>query len=121
MKIELSRPLAAALISASLCFLPPVAHAGIISTQTVASKSQAEADRAKLEAFLDRASVKQRLEAFGVASLLAKQRVAALSDAEVHALAERIDSAPAGGNLSSSDLTVILLVAIVVLLVIIAA
>ena len=120
MKIRIAGPLAAALIGASLCLQPPFAHAGIVSTQDVASKSQAQADREKLEAFLDRASVKQRLEALGVASMMAKERVAALSDAEVHALAERIDSAPAGGNLSSGDLTVILLIAIVVLLVIIA-
>ena len=120
MKNRVAGPLAAALISASLCLQPPLAQAGIVSTQDVASKSQAQADREKLAAFLDRASVKQRLEALGVASMMAKERVAALSDAEVHALAERIDSAPAGGNLSSSDLTVILLIAIVVLLVIIA-
>lgn len=118
MKIEVCRPLAIALVSTSLCFPPQLAHAGIISTQEVAGKSQAEQDRAKLQAFLDRANVKQRLEALGVASVFAKQRVAALSDAEVHALAERINSVPAGGNLSNSDLIVILLIAILVVLVV---
>jgi alpha-D-ribose 1-methylphosphonate 5-triphosphate synthase subunit PhnL len=118
MKIELSRPLAIALVSTSLCFPPQLAHAGIVATQEVAGKSQAEQDRAKVQAFLDRANVKERLEALGVASMFAKQRVAALSDAEVHALAERINSAPAGGNLSNSDLIVILLIAILVALVI---
>lgn len=121
MKIRIARPLATALISASLCIQPLFAHAGIVSTQDVAAKSQAEADRAKVEAFLDRASVKQKLEALGVGSMMAKERVAALSDSEVHALAERIDSAPAGGNMSTSDLTIVLLIAILVVLVIIAA
>ena len=38
--------------------------------------------------------------------------MAALSDAEVHALAQRIDSLPAGGALSNQDLILIVLIAI---------
>jgi hypothetical protein len=50
----------------------------------------------------------------GVEGLLAKDRVAALSEQEVHALAERIDAMPAGGTLSQMDMVVILLIAILV-------
>jgi len=45
---------------------------------------------------------------------LAKERVAALNEQEVHALAERIDSMPAGGTLSQMDMVIILLIAILV-------
>ena len=77
--------------------------------------SQAEVDRAKVDQFLDRASVKERLQAMGVGALNARDRVGALSQEEVHALAQRIDSMPAGGSLSEMDMILILLVALVVL------
>jgi len=54
----------------------------------------------------------------GVDGLAAKDRVAALTDQEVHALAESIDALPAGGNLGTNDIIVILLVAILVVLLI---
>ena len=53
-----------------------------------------------------------------VDGLAAKDRVAALTDQEVHALAESIDALPAGGNLGTNDIIVILLVAILVVLLI---
>jgi len=118
MNLKLSRPLGIAVISAALCLQPMVAQAGIISTQEVAGKNQADADRAKVQAFLERADVKQRLLALGVKSVFAEQRVASLSDEEIHALAGKIDSVPAGGNLSNNDLIVILLIAILVTLII---
>ncbi len=118
MKAKPPRLLGIIVMSATLCFQPLSARAGIISTQEIAGKDQPDADRAKVQAFLDRADVKQRIEALGVNGVFAKQRVAALSDEEVHALAQKIDAMPAGGNLSNSDLIVILLIAILVALVI---
>ena len=56
----------------------------------------------------------QRLQALGVEGVVAKDRVAAMSEEEVHALAQRIDSMPAGGALSTTDMMLILLVAILV-------
>lgn len=76
--------------------------------------SPAEQDRAKVQGFLDRANVQQRLQAMGVSGVFAKDRIAALSEEEVHALAQRIDTLPAGGALSTTDL---LLIALIVLLV----
>ena len=58
------------------------------------------------------------MQAMGVDGLAAKDRVAALTDQEVHALAERIDALPAGGNLGTNDIIVILLDAILVVLLI---
>jgi hypothetical protein len=77
--------------------------------------NQADQDRAKVQQFLDRASVKERLQTMGVDAINAQGRVQAMSDEEVHALAQRMDAMPAGGSLSQNDIILILLVAILVL------
>lgn len=74
-----------------------------------------EADRAKVREFFERANVKERLTALGVSGLNAQQRVDALTPAEVHAMAQRIEGMPAGGALSQYDWILILLVAILLI------
>ena len=101
-------------LTSAMLILSPFAHAEIVDTQDLAAHNQAEQDRAKVQSFVERATVKEKLEAMGVGGLLAKDRVAALSEQEVHALAERIDAMPAGGTLSQMDMVVILLIAILV-------
>lgn len=104
----------ATLLTLALAGQVPIARAAIVDTDALGAQSQAELDRAKVQAFVDRADVKQRLQALGASGLVAGVRVAALSDAEVHALAQRIDALPAGGNLSQQDIIIILLIAILV-------
>ena len=73
-----------------------VAQAGIISTdQAVAS---AQADRAAVLSLISRADVASQLHALGVDSVTAQDRVAALTDEEVRALAGKLQALPAGGN-----------------------
>lgn len=104
-----------ALLLALVLALPmPAARAALIGAEDAAATSQAELDRAKVQSFVDRADVRQRLQAMGVSGLASGDRVASLTDAEVHALAQRIDTLPAGGDLSNQDLLLILLVAILV-------
>jgi hypothetical protein len=91
-----------------------VVLAEIVDTDAMSVQNQAEQDRAKVQSFVDRANVKERLLAMGVSGVAAKDRVASLSEQEVHALAQRIDSMPAGGTLTSMDLVLILLIAILV-------
>lgn len=117
MKLKFNRPVAMAALAATLCFQPPLAQAGIVTTDRLATQQNSDAERAKVQAFLDRASVKDRLQTMGIDGLAAKDRVAALNDVEVHALAEKIDALPAGGNLSTGELIVILLIAILVAIV----
>ena len=78
------------------------AQATVISTEQVAA-AQAPAERseghARLNATLDRADVAAALQARGVDPQAARDRVAALTDAEAAALATDIDRAPAGGDL----------------------
>jgi hypothetical protein len=118
MKEKLFGLLGIIVMAAILSFQPSSARAGIISTQEIAGQAPADADRAKVEAFLDRADVKQRIEALGVSGVFATQRVDALSDQEVHALAQKIDAMPAGGDLNNTDLIIILLIAVLVALVV---
>jgi hypothetical protein len=96
-----------------------IVHAELIGPEAVSIpiQSQAEQDRAKVQNFVERANVKERLQAMGVSGLVAKDRVAALTEEEVHALAQRIDAMPAGGDLSNADLILILLIAILVAIV----
>lgn len=103
---------------AVLALQAPFAYGEMLGPEAAMSPqapSQAELDRAKLQQFLDRANVKEKLQAMGVSGLNASDRVASLSEEEVHALAQRIDSMPAGGALSQTDMILILLVVILIL------
>src|SRR5512141_1491856 len=51
--------------------------------QGQSAPSPAEQDRAKVQGFLERANVQQRMQAMGVSGVFAKDRVAALSEEEV--------------------------------------
>lgn len=84
------------------------AQAGMIGTeQVVAAASQA--DRGAVLEFLGRAEVVNQLQSMGIDPATAKDRVAALTDHEVQQLANRIQTAPAGGD----TLGVILLLLVV--------
>lgn len=99
---------------AALTVATPPAMAEIVGTDTVAAPAPADVERAKVQAFIEQATVVDKLKAMGVDALSAKDRVAAMSQEEVHALAQRIDALPAGGNFGSTDIIIILLVAILV-------
>ena len=107
-----------AALSATLCVQAPLARADLVATDQVAAPDTADQDRAKVEAFLERADVRQKLSLMGVNGLAANDRVAALSDAEVHTLAQKINSLPAGGNLSNYELIIILLIVILVAIIV---
>lgn len=98
--------------------LPAAAGAALVATDQAGVLDTAAQDRAKVQAFLDRASVREKFQAMGVDSLLAKDRVAALTDQEVHALTQKIDALPAGGNLSTNQIIAILLVVLLLVLLI---
>jgi hypothetical protein len=78
----------------------PMARAnGLISTEQVAASQglrTAEENRAYVMAALDRADVSQALVERGVNLDQARDRVAAMTDAEAELVAAQIDSAPAG-------------------------
>ena len=117
---RLSSQLVAALLSAGMLALPPVARADLIGTQQIARQDGGQGaadiahDRTVVAQFLARADVRHRMEQMGVSADLTRQRVAALSDSEVASLASRIQTMPAAGTLGFQETVIILLVAILV-------
>lgn len=111
-----------ATVAAAMILQAPMVHAAMIgpeaAVQSQAGRSQAELDRAKVQNFVARANVQEKLRVMGVSGLVAQDRVAALSEEEAHAMAQRIDAMPAGGALSTSDMIVVLLIALLVALLI---
>ncbi|MGK8436024.1 PA2779 family protein [Ectopseudomonas hydrolytica] len=93
------------------------AQASMIGTQDVLAEQSLAADRAKIDDFLARDNVQQALQSMDVAPDLARQRVDAMTPAEIASLSQRIDSMPVAGALSGTDFVIILLVAILVVLI----
>jgi hypothetical protein len=85
--------------STTLMGLPLTANAGIVATDTTLTAHAAEANRDRVTSFLARADVREAMEARGVDSANALERVQSMSDAEVSQVAGRIDQAPAGGDI----------------------
>ncbi|OGA39174.1 MAG: hypothetical protein A3G24_18820 [Betaproteobacteria bacterium RIFCSPLOWO2_12_FULL_62_13] len=90
------------------------AQAELVSTEQVMSDTKVQTDREKIRAFMNRADAERNLMALGIEPELAKQRVDALTDAEVVTIAGKIDTLPAGGALTNTELILILLIAILV-------
>lgn len=74
------------------------AHAGMIGVDQVVSASASQADRDAVVSFLSRAEVSSKLQSMGLDLQTAKDRVAAMTDEEVHSLAGKLESLPAGAN-----------------------
>ena len=86
-----------------------MAQAGMIGTEQVASTAQ-QGDRTTVLDLLSRSDVASQLQVLGIDPAQAKDRVQAMSDQEIAALASRLDSMPAG----SSDAGVVLVIILVV-------
>lgn len=79
----------------ALAFLSPAAVAGMVSTEAVAGAGSADSTPDSAAA---RAAIRAGLVQMGLAPAEAEARVAALSDAELLALAGPVANAPAGGD-----------------------
>ncbi len=88
-----------------------IAQAGMIGTDQVVQTSQS--DRGSVLSFLSRGDVAGQLQAFGLDSTTAKDRVSAMTDDEVRYLAGQIGSQPAGANDVGTLLLIIIIVAVV--------
>jgi hypothetical protein len=104
-------------LGAALSMLSSSSMAGMVSTDQVAEQSQLDADKVKIQNFVERADVRDQLQALGVGETMAKVRVAAMTDQEVHEMALKIDSMPAGGYVRNSDLILVLLIVLLILLI----
>lgn len=97
----------AMLLAASLSYAGAVhgAQSALVGTEQVAAAqgvvsadAQAVAERARVLALLDRPDVAAGLVERGLSAEQARERVAALTDAEVAQLAHTLDTAPAGAD-----------------------
>ena len=110
------------LLAVPLLVFCGVAHAELVSTDEAAASAEPakpDADRQKLRAFMERPEVLEKLKSMGISSDQARSRVAALSDAEVHAIAGKVDMLPAGGRLTNNDLLLIVVIILAVVLLVI--
>ena len=110
------------LLAASMLAFSGVADAELVGTDEGAASlepAKPDADREKLRAFMERPEVVEKLKSMGISADQAKARVAALSDAEVHAIAGKVDMLPAGGRLSNNDLLLVVVIILAVVLLII--
>jgi hypothetical protein len=116
MKRELKRFWFIVASATVLCALPLAAGAKMVSTGQAIDGVAADQDRARVQSFLDRTVARDKLQTMGVDAFAVKERVAKLTDQEVHDLAQKLDTLPVGGNISNNDLIVILLVVILIVL-----
>ena len=88
--------LAAAVMGSSL---QSAAHAGVVGTQQYIATLDRDAAFRRIDAVLAREEVRSRLEHYGVDSVAANERIAALTDQELALLATELENLPAGGDL----------------------
>jgi hypothetical protein len=86
-------------------------YAGLIPTEAVAN------ERERVMALVERPQVAQQLEKMGIPQDQARDRIAAMSEAEVASLAGKLDALPAGGALSNQDFIIILIIVLLILVV----
>jgi hypothetical protein len=94
--------------------LPFQVHAGLIGTDAVVSAAQAAAARSTIASVLNRSDVTGQLQALGLTPQAAKDRVAALTDAEVAKLAGQIESLPAGADSSAGVILLLILLGVLI-------
>jgi len=94
----------------------PAAQAKMIGTDLAVSAAQSQAERTRIDQFLQRDDVRSVLEKQGVPVQEARQRVASLSDQEVHQIADRLNQLPAGEDAVGAILGAALLVFFVLLI-----
>ncbi len=97
---RLRRGIASLLVASIACtgFLH-TAQATLIGTEQVAQASANRTDdRARIDAALTRADIRERLQELGVDPQQATERIAALTDEEAARLAGTLENAPAGGS-----------------------
>ena len=92
----------------------PMAQAGMIGVDQVASAASAQADRAAVVSVLSRSEVASELQSMGVDAKSVPERVAALTDSEVHALAGNLNTLPAGAMTNWAWAAVAVLVGVVI-------
>lgn len=85
-------------LTAAMMLVGFPAQAGMIGTEGLLAAQSREASLTAVDTFLARDDVRGQLQAWGVDSVLAAERVDQLSDAELQRLVATIESEPAGAG-----------------------
>ncbi|MDB5859199.1 MAG: hypothetical protein JWQ76_2888 [Ramlibacter sp.] len=95
MNLDFKKTTCRALVVSLLALSFHTAQAGLIGAEQ-AAVSSAPTERALVLGALDRTEVATQLQAAGVDPLAARERVQTMTDQEVHALAQDMQTAPVG-------------------------
>jgi len=95
MTSKIKKATCCALVASMLALPMHTASAGMIGAEQAAAQA-AQLDRSAVLGALSRAETVAQLQQYGVDPQAARDRVAAMSDQEVHALAHDVQTAPAG-------------------------
>lgn len=100
MRTESLRRACVALVSLSLLTLgvQTPAFAGVVGTADAIASTQSQDDLATVRGVLARDDVRERMVALGVDPAEVDGRLAALTPAELATLAQKLEQAPAGGD-----------------------
>jgi hypothetical protein len=112
MKLALKKTTCRALVVSVMALSFQSAHAGLIGADQAAAGTMS-AERAMVLGSLDRAEVVAQLQLAGVDPMAARERVRTMSEAEVHALAQDIQTAPAGAASGWAIAAVIVIAALI--------
>ena len=94
---------------------PGAAFAGVVGTGSVIAEQTSSMNRNALIEQLDREEVRAQLEVMGVDASEAVERVAAMTDSEVNALAAGLGNFPAGADVGlGAAILIILLVVLII-------
>ena len=88
------------------------AYSGVVTTEQLIQQQLDSVDRDELVSLLDRSEVRQQLVDRGVDPEYAKQRIAALSDAQIEQIKSEIDQLPAGSGVVGILIAVLLVLII---------
>src|ERR1041385_6462963 len=89
------------ILIASMIFLPFSVNAAMIGTDQATASAQDLANRDKVRDFAARENVAGQLQAMGVSSSTAQDRIAAMTQDEINTIAGKIDTLPAGAMSSA--------------------
>ena len=109
--------LIAQVLIVTMAWMPFSIQAGMIGTDQAIAGAQDQLNRDKVINFMSRGDVVKQLEALGLSASSAKERVDAMTQAEVSTLAGKIDSLPAGADSSGAWVAAVIIVGIIIWLV----
>ncbi len=103
------RSLMSVVLSITLLVTTMPVHAEIAGTGQILAQETRNTQLIRVQDFMARENVRSQMEALGVDSAQAIERVAAMTNSELQQLAENIQDAPAGAGVLTTVLIVLLI------------